>query len=498
MLEKIDLSASMSKQEYKQTIEPLKKRLSMLQHEVRNQKLPVIILFEGFSASGKGDVLADVILTLDPRYFTAKNTQPPTEEELREPFLWRHWRSIPAEGLFTIYDRSWYPEVSVALIEGQVKPKEALNRMEAINTFERQLHDDGTLIIKFFLHIDQDKQEKRLKKRSDSPSTAWRVTARDYQRNKNYNNYYRAFDEMLQRTSTEHAPWHLIASNNKRATKAAVYNILVPAIEKALKERAKTLAKPPKVKAGLPLSSGKYSLVPMPRLCEVSLDKVLDDDEYKKRLKAGQERLAELHSEIYLKRFPVIMAYEGWDAAGKGGNIRRIAAALDPRGYEVIPVASPSTLEKSHHHLWRFWKALPKDGHIAIFDRTWYGRVLVERVEGFASEAEWRRAYQELNEFEEQLAHWGAIIIKFWIHIDKDEQLRRFEARESTPEKRWKITEEDWRNREKWEQYEIAVDDMIRLTSTSFAPWTIIESQDKKYGRIKAIETLIETIEAHL
>ncbi|MGD9560466.1 MAG: polyphosphate:AMP phosphotransferase, partial [Oscillospiraceae bacterium] len=451
----------------------------------------------GWSTAGKGMVLSEVILTLDPRNFSAKNTLAPTAEEKRKPFLWRHWLSVPPEGLFSIYDRSWYPEASVDRAEKRISATTAFSRMDAINMFERQMADNGTLIVKFFLHISQKEQKKRLDKLAGKKATAWRVDKKDYKNNKNYDRLYRCYDEMLTRTHTDHAPWHLVPAHDSRTALAQIYGTLVTSIEAALAARAEKAAAPAQP-AGAPLSSGSFTLVQRPALEEVFLGQALEREEYKKRLRAGQKKLKKLHNAIYLKKIPVVIAYEGWDAAGKGGNIKRLTAALDPRGYEVVPIAAPTPPEKARQHLWRFWENLPKDGHITLFDRTWYGRVLVERIEGFASEDAWRRAYRELNEFEAELAHWGAIILKFWLHIDKDEQLRRFEARQNTPEKQWKITDEDWRNREKWDQYQTAVDDMVRLTSTSFAPWTIVESQNKRYGRLKTIETLIEAIEARL
>ena len=244
-----------------------------------------------------------------------------------------------------------------------------------------------------------------------------------------------------------------------------------------------------------PLLQNVFPLEKMPLLSEIPLDKELADEEYQEELKRLQTRLGDLHNRLYRKKVPVIIAYEGWDAAGKGGNIKRITGALDPRGYEVHPIASPEPHEKARHYLWRFWTRLPKTGHIAIFDRTWYGRVMVERLEGFCSENDWKRAYNEINEFEKELHDWGAVIIKFWVQIDKVTQLRRFTDRQNTPEKQWKITDEDWRNREKWDQYEIAVNEMIARTSTTYAPWHILESVDKKYARIKALKIVVEELE---
>ena len=281
------------------------------------------------------------------------------------------------------------------------------------------------------------------------------------------------------------APWYIIDAKSRKWTELQVLETLTQGIEIALSNQ----------KLAVPLLQNVFPLVPMPLLSEVPLDKEIETDEYRKELKELQNRLGELHNRLYRKKVPVIIAYEGWDAAGKGGNIKRIAGALDPRGYEVHPIASPEPHEKARHYLWRFWTRLPKDGHIAIFDRTWYGRVMVERLEGFCSENDWKRAYNEMNEFEKELSDWGAVIIKFWVQIDKDTQLARFTDRQNTPEKQWKITEEDWRNRDKWDAYEGAVNEMIQKTSTTYAPWHILESVDKKYARIKALRIVIAELE---
>lgn len=284
------------------------------------------------------------------------------------------------------------------------------------------------------------------------------------------------------------APWYIIDAKSRKWTELQVLETLTQGIEIALSNQ----------KLAVPLLQNVFPLVPMPLLSEVPLDKEIETDEYRKELKELQNRLGELHNRLYRKKVPVIIAYEGWDAAGKGGNIKRIAGALDPRGYEVHPIASPEPHEKARHYLWRFWTRLPKTGHIAIFDRTWYGRVMVERLEGFCSENDWKRAYNEMNEFEKELKDWGAVIIKFWVQIDKDTQLERFQERQNNPEKQWKITDEDWRNREKWDAYEVAVNEMLQKTNTSFAPWHVLESVDKKYARIKALRIVISEIEKAL
>ena len=233
-------------------------------------------------------------------------------------------------------------------------------------------------------------------------------------------------------------------------------------------------------------------------LSGIDLSKSLTKEQYKKELDGLQKRLGNLHNELYRLRIPVVLGFEGWDAGGKGGAIKRLTSHLDPRGYQVNPTASPNDIEKVHHYLWRFWNNMPKAGHIAIFDRTWYGRVMVERIEGFCSEAEWKRAYQEINEMESHMANYGAVVLKFWLHIDKDEQERRFKERMENPAKQWKITDEDWRNREKWDLYEQAVDEMLVRTSTTYAPWIVVEGNSKYYARVKVLRTVVEALEAKI
>ncbi len=484
-----------SKEDFRLETEPLKEKLSALQHRVKEQNLPVLIVFEGWSAAGKGSLLSDVILTLDPRNFKVQCTLPPTEEELRKPFLWRHWNNLPPRGILGLYDKSWYRELWGLQKGAPTATQSDKEKQQAIQIFERQLADDGTLILKFFIHISKKEQKKRLKKLSSKKSTAWRAKPHHFEQNKHYKECAAAFGQTLEETNTPTAPWHVILGHDKRSALSSIYRILTEALEAAL--QTNTCAAPPLTTETL--RGGNFTLRQMPTLSEVSLsEKTLSESVYRETLKQQKQRLRSLHNHLYMHKIPVVIAYEGWDAAGKGGNIRRLTSALDPRGYEVVPIASPTPVEKAHQHLWRFWHHLPKDGHVTVFDRTWYGRVMVERVEGFATETEWRRAYREINEFESQLHNWGAIVLKFWLHVSKEEQLRRFEARQNTPEKRWKITEEDWRNREKWDAYEVAINDMLRLTSTNFAPWTIIESEDKRYARIKALDTLIAAIEARL
>ena len=302
----------------------------------------------------------------------------------------------------------------------------------------------------------------------------------------------------MEQTNFPFAPWHVIDSTHRKQSEIDCLEILCSSIEQALMEKEAGILPISQTDPQYDPKLKTFPLVTMPLLADIPLDQEMSREEYKKQLKFCQKKLAKLHDQIYRWKIPVILAYEGWDAAGKGGNIKRITGALDPRGYQVIPVAAPKPYELARHYLWRFWQNLPKRGHIVLFDRTWYGRVMVERLEGFCKENDWQRAYTEINEFEKQLTDWGAVILKFWVQIDKDTQLARFQERQQNPDKQWKITDEDWRNREKWDQYEVAVNEMLQKTSTTYAPWHIIESNCKYYARIKTLRLLTETLEAAL
>lgn len=494
MLEKINFEKRMEKEAYKKELDPLQQELSLLQQKIKEAKLPVLILFDGWGAAGKGDLIAKLIENFDPRGFRVYTNAAAEPQEKRRPWLWRYWQELPEYGKICVMDRSWYQDVSVGRIEEDLSQEEVLRRIHSIKVLERQLTDDGYLVLKFFLHISQKEQKERFEALEANKNTQWRVTEQDWRRNRNYETYFRAFDEMISYTDTPNAPWHILPCQDKFSARLTMLRVVRNEIQKALAK--KELPHPPQTtEIWMPPI---FHLTPMPKLAQVALDQKMEAEAYKKRLKDLQAQLEELHNKIYRKKVPVIICYEGWDAAGKGGNIKRVTAALDPRGYEVVPIASPTKEELAHQYLWRFWKRLPKTGHITIFDRTWYGRVMVERIEGFCSEAAWRRAYREINEFEQDLYDWGAVILKFWLQIDQQEQLARFEERQNTPEKRWKITEEDWRNRAKWPLYEQAVDEMLHNTSTDFAPWHIIQSQDKKFGRIQAMTILVEELKKRL
>ncbi len=491
MLEKIDLSKTMDKKEYRKRMDELEAKLSRLQRELKSCNVPVMIVFEGFGGAGKGTQINHLIQAMDPRGFTVYSTKAETKEEQYHPFLWRFWNKTPEKGRIAIYDRSWYRKLLVDRYEKKVNKKDIPVVLEDIGNFEKQLTDDGTLLIKFFLTISEKEQEKRFARLLEKEETSWRVTKKDKDRNRHYDEYARMADEMLTRTDTEYAPWTIIEAEDERYAAVKILTTVVTAFEEKYRQEQNKL--PKEIDGKFNQSDLKESV-----LKKVDLSKKMDRDTYEKKLKQLQDRLSLLHSEIYAKRIPVVLAFEGWDAGGKGGAIKRLTRALDPRGYTVNPTSSPNDIERAHHYLWRFWTKMPKDGHIAIFDRTWYGRVMVERIEGFCSTQEWQRAFKEMNQMEQQLVNHGAVVIKFWMHIDKDEQERRFRERQENPEKQWKITDEDWRNREKWELYEQAVDEMLVRTSTVDAPWVIVEGNDKLYARIKVLETVVDALEKRL
>jgi polyphosphate:AMP phosphotransferase len=494
MLENIDLSRKIDKVEFKQVMDEMELKLGELQRETIQLKIPIIIVFEGWDAAGKGTLINRLILNLDPRHFSVYSTLKPTEEERLRPFLWRFWTKTPAKGRMAIFDRSWYGRILIERVNKTVKKKEWMTAYKEIDDFERQLSDAGYVILKFFLHISKKEQKKRFEKLQDNPSTAWRVTREDWQHYKHYEEYANAVEDMIAKTDSGYAPWTIVETHDRRFATVKIFKAVIHALENRINLAKSRPSQPPTVQ----MATWNLDDVSTSILDRVDLAHTITREDYNKKLKQYQNRIRDLEHEVYVQRIPIVIVYSGWDAAGKGGNIKRLTQNMDPRGYEVIPIGAPNDIEKQHHYLWRFWMEIPKAGHIAIFDRSWYGRVTVERIEGFCTEEEWKRAYQEINEFEEQLTNFGTIVIKFWIHIDKDTQLQRFEERKNNPYKSWKLTDEDWRNREKWDTYKKAVDEMLFRTSSPHAPWTIIESNSKHYARIKAIKTVIDAIEKRL
>jgi len=491
MLEEIELKDDYTfdeKLQMKEDTEQLGARLEVLQQKLKAAGLPVIIVFEGWSASGKGSLIGKVLKYLDPRGVKMYSIGQQSQEEARKPYMNRFWLKLPGRGEIAIFDRSWYHEWMLG---------SSTKHEKEIEIFERQLADDGYVIFKFFLHISKKEQSKRLKELEGSKATKWRVSEHDRKQNKNYAKYRTEYDNMLEKTNFGYAGWQAVSGTDKDAALNAVLSSVVKRLE-GLTRKVSAEGIDSVRGEGIAADKMDFELVKKPLIQDISLDCTLSEKEYHKRLDKLQDKLLKLSYRLYRKKIPLIICYEGWDAAGKGGNIKRMVSCFDARDYDVYSVAAPDSYEKARHFLWRFQKNIPKTGHIAVFDRTWYGRVMVERIEGFCTEKDWKRAYNEINEFERELADWGAIVVKFWLQIDKDEQLARFNERQNTPSKQWKITDEDWRNRDKWDAYETAVNEMIQYTSTKTAPWHIIESNSKYYARIKAIETVVDAIEDRL
>ena len=507
MLEKVDLSKKLSKEEYKEKMSHLETRIGQLQRECKALKIPIMIVFEGFGAAGKGLQIGRLIQSMDPRGFHVFPIKNETEEERMHPFLWRFWTKTPEKGRIAIYDGSWYRRVLIDRFEKRTKEKELPEAFHSINSFEKQLTDDGTVIIKLFLDISRKEQKKRFEKLQKNKETAWRVTQGDLERNAKYNEYAAMMEDMLFKTDTDYAPWTIIEATDRRFATVKIYTTVIKAmadqIEKQERQKKKVTADQ-ETEDHMNVSEVAREADKELRELQVSILSKADlllkysREEYEEILDKLQKKIEKLHGELYRRRIPVVLGFEGWDAGGKGGAIKRLTAKMDARGYAVNPTASPNDIEKAHHYLWRFWRAMPKAGHVAIFDRTWYGRVMVERIEGFCTKEEWQRAYKEINDMEKDLYDAGAVVIKFWMHIDKDEQERRFRERQENPEKQWKITDEDWRNREKWDQYEDAVNEMLLRTSTDYAPWVVVEGNDKNYARVKVLKTVVDAIEERL
>ena len=490
MLKDVDLSLSMAKKEYKSQIDDLYIRIGELQRKAWKAQIPIIMVFEGWHASGMAEIINRCLLGLNPMGFRYHVTAKPTYEDLKKPLLWRFWQDIPAYGSIAIFDRSWYSRAVIEYFDRKGKNELFEHCVNRINVFERQLADDGYLIIKFFMHITKEEQQNRFRE-YEKKAIPLCVVDEELDYLNEYDNYLPFIDQILESTHREYAPWTIIEAEESNHATVKVLSTAIRMMEAHIDKTKNEALKPYKDMI--------YSMDPSaPRLSQADLSQKVEKDEYEEKKDQYQERLGELQYELFKHKIPMVAVFEGWDAAGKGGNIRRIARKLDPRLYSVEPVGAPNDLEKNHHYLWRFYREIPEAGHITIFDRSWYGRVLVERVEAFSTDEQWNRAYNEINEFEEILADFGTIIVKFWLHIDKNEQLRRFKERENTSYKQWKITPDDWRNREKWDEYNEAVNEMLLKTHTTHAPWTVVEANDKRYARLKTLKTLVETIEKEL
>lgn len=476
----------MDKKALKKEAEQLTEEISYMQRLIKKYGVPVVIVVEGWGASGKGVLINNFILPMDPRGFCVYTIKDESEEESRYPFLRRFMTKTPKKGEISVFDRSWYRRVLNDHIDKRVSHDRLNNDIDEINDFEKLLTDDGVLLIKIFLNISKSEQKKRLELLSENKETAWRVTKDDIKHNRQYDKYVKLYDKIIEKTSFENAKWKIVDGNDLDMASMEILRYLKDEFSLKIKEK-ELEEKIPKPDVKKTPETGFLNAV--------DLTKDIEKKEYKKELSFYQDKLNGLHNVLYMKKKPVVIVFEGWDAAGKGGAIKRLTQAFDPRGYRVVSTPAPTPDELAHHYLWRFWNNIPKTGHIAIFDRSWYGRVMVEPVEGFCNNAEYERAFHEINQFEKHLYGSGMEIIKFFIHISPEEQLKRFDDRKNNPMKSWKLTDEDYRNREKWDDYVYTIERMIEKTSTDYAPWHIIPGDSKKFARIEVLKTVTRILE---
>ncbi len=481
----IDPAESVSKEDYKLQVQALRVKLLKLQFQASKKNSPVILVIAGDDRSGRHETINQLMEWLDPRFIRVNAYGPSDKLDDQKPFFWRYWRDLPTAGHIGIYLREWTSTSIVQFLNNDISKKKLGKRVNHIINFEKALTDDGALIIKFWLHLPKSAHKKRLKKVRNTVF----YDEKDELAFKNYNAAINTIEQVLEQTDSPTSPWTILNSDDEYQRNLQIGSIIESQLRHWLttdQTCADELPSPVNAASTVPVLSG------------IDLSQTLSKEDYELAFEDCKRKLRKLMVKAQSKGRGVICMFEGVDAAGKGGAIRRLVSALDAGQYRIIPIAKPNDDEYAHHYLWRFWQHIPSNGKMTIFDRSWHGRVLVERVEGFAQPKEWRRAYQEINDFEQQLTQHGTILVKCWLHIDQDEQLKRFKARENTPHKQHKITDEDYRNREKWPQYQEAINDMITMTNTKYAPWSLIPAQDKRFARIAIYKALIDSLKKQL
>lgn len=488
MFEAAELGHTVEKDDYDAAVPELRTRLLKAQAQLESAGFPVIVLVNGAAAAGKSETTNVLHEWLDARYLVSEAYGEPTEEERAHPSFWRYWSWLPRAGRIAIFQGNWYTQPVQERVWRKIGSARFAHELERIRKFEQTLADDGALFIKLWFHISKRDQKKRLERLESHRETRFRVTKDDWKHHAIHNRILRVCEEAVRETSTGAAAWKIIDAVDDRNRNLSAGREIAERIEERLKHprtRPAPVPEPPRED-------------PQTLLDRVDLGKQVSKDEYDARAGALVSRVNRLTRKFLSKKRSAILVFEGVDAAGKGGAIRRIVRALDARQYRVIPIAAPNEEERAHHYLWRFYRHLPRRGKLTIYDRSWYGRVLVERVEGFATHEEWSRAYKEINDFERELSDDGIVLVKFWLHISPDEQLRRFQARESEPWKQHKISAEDYRNRAKQNSYEAAAAEMLERCSTEYAPFTVIPAEDKRYARLTVLETYCDRLEAEL
>jgi AMP-polyphosphate phosphotransferase len=494
MFEASELGLTLDKEEYQAIVPDLRVDLLNAQFELKSADFPVFVVLSGDDRVATSELANLLHEWMDSRYIKTYAPGAETQEELEQPALWKYWRQLPRRGATGMYVSDWTAEAIWGRFNRDSKQRAFERALERLTHFESMLVDEGALVLKFWLHLSRSQHEKRCKKES---SDGWQLTPEDREIAKHYPRWIAIAEDALRRTGTAAAPWHVIESADRRYRSVEVARRISEALAERLTKRVEPAATAPVMDAPSVTLADRTGN-PRTVLDQLDLTRTLPDEEYDERLPELQQRLRELSMKTLKRGIATLVVLEGWDAAGKGGAIRRMTGGLDARYFRVFPIAAPSDEERSHHYLWRFWHRLPRPGHFAIFDRSWYGRVLVERVEKLATEQAWKRAYAEINEFEEQMVEHGSVLVKFWLHIDQEEQLRRFEARAQTKYKKYKLTPEDYRNRKNADEYERAVNDMVARTSTPSCPWILVSSQDKRWARVQVLENVVQALERRL
>lgn len=503
MFESAEIGRAVTPQEFEKRAPRLRERLLNAQRQLADADFPVIVLFAGVDGAGKGGMANTLCWWMDPRQIRTHAYERPIGADRERPEWGRFWRDLPQNGHMSIVLSGWYSKPILQRAYDRIDDAEFEHRLNRIVAFETMLAADGALIVKFWMHLGREQQEQRLQELERDPLTAWRVKPRDWEHWAMYDRFVDAGERLISRTSSP-VPWHIVEGTDQAYRELKVGALLLEVLETRLAKHRLQLEQaqePPTANEPGPEAEtriGVADLLPSEHartvLETLDLSRSMGHEKYTEELVRLHARMNELHRRAGDAGLPVIVIFEGSDAAGKGGCIRRLVHAIDARSYEVVSIGPPTVEEKAHHYLWRFWNAVPRNGRFTVFDRSWYGRVLVERVEGFATREEWSRAYAEINDFERELLDYGTLIVKFWLEVSEEEQLRRFKARAKTPHKRWKLTEEDVRNREKRSEYSEAVGEMLTRTGTTRAPWILIEADDKRYARIRVMEEVCSAL----
>lgn len=485
-----EVGNKIDKQAYEDAVSSLRVELLNLQFDLQEADFSMIVVLAGDDRPGCADTVRTLHEWMDARYIDTRILfAHETEAEADRPILWHYWRHLPPKGRTGLFLGAWPAFVVQRSIAKNFSDLEIDGALDHLERFENELTLDGTLLLKFWCHIPENELGKRLKESKKNSSDNWWIEERDWEIHDTFDEFMRVTERTVRRTNTPNAPWSIVESTDRRYRNLTIGRQIAEALKSRLEAGKRATSA-----TSLPVAAE-----PGPNILDqIDLSATVPAEGYKKELKKLQARLNSLSRSMLKAGKACVMVFEGVDAAGKGGSIRRLTAAMPIQSARVIPIAAPSDEELARHYLWRFWRHVPGAGKVVIFDRSWYGRVLVERVEGFAEETEWQRAYEEINDFESILHQSGIVVIKFWLQIDADEQLRRFDSRAETPYKKYKLTDEDFRNREKWDLYQKATHDMITRTSTSYAPWNLVASNDKRHARLTVLRTVCDRFEHEL